>query len=209
MPTQDRAEDRTTQRRPRAAPGHGDRLRSELIETARTILAREMSVDAVTLRGVARELGITAPSIYLHFKTRDDLVMAAVAAQFDRLRVATVSAAEEAGSSLAKLRASMVGYCRFAEEDPGGYAVLFSRPLPVELLTESADASFVALVVSIMACIDEGALPASDAFVTARRAWTTLHGMMALRAVMPHFPWNPVEDAVDELLSDLGASSSR
>ena len=208
-----------TRRRPRSAPGHGDRLGPELVEAAREILAREGSTDAVTLRGVARHLGVTAPSIYLHFDSREDLVAAAVAAQFDRLRRATEEAARGADTPLARLRAGMLGYCRFGEEEPGGYAVLFSLPLAPAVLHGSSDPAaraldsaagraFDGLVASVAACQDDGSLPGDDAWPVARRAWTALHGMVSLRTVMPAFDWDPIEDAVDDLLLGLGASAS-
>lgn len=194
-------------RRPRAAPGEGDRLRDELIEAARTVLAREASIDAVTLRGVARELGIAAPSIYRHFPSREALAQAAIGAQFDRLTVATQVDRGVHDTMLDTLRAGMIAYCRFAERDPGGYAVLFSRPIPTQLLDESASEAFNRLVEAIAACIDEGSVPAGDPFSAARRAWTGLHGIVSLRAVMPTFPWNDLSEAVDDLLADLTRAS--
>ncbi|NUS45095.1 MAG: TetR/AcrR family transcriptional regulator [Mycobacteriaceae bacterium] len=45
----------------------------EIRRTARTLLV-EQGPDAVTLRAIARELGITAPALYRYYKSRDDLI---------------------------------------------------------------------------------------------------------------------------------------
>jgi AcrR family transcriptional regulator len=173
-----------------------------LVETARAILAREASIDAVTLRGVARELGIAAPSIYRHFPSRQALVQAAIGAQFNRLAAATQVDGDH-DTKLDTLRAGMIGYCQFAERDPGGYAVLFARPIPAQLFDESADEAFNGLVRRVASCIDEGTIPKGDPFAIARRAWTSLHGIVSLRTVMPNFPWNDLDEAVDDVLADL------
>ncbi len=45
----------------------------EIRQTARTLLV-EHGPEAVTLRAIARELGITAPALYRYYGSRDDLV---------------------------------------------------------------------------------------------------------------------------------------
>ena len=60
----------------RARPG--SRLTGEIVSSALALIERTGSDEAVTLRAVAREVGIAAPSIYAHFADRDAIVMAAV-----------------------------------------------------------------------------------------------------------------------------------
>ncbi len=60
---------------------HGD-LRNYAIRRGRELVA-ERGVDALTLRGLARELGVTAPALVHHFGTRREL-RAAVAAEILR-----------------------------------------------------------------------------------------------------------------------------
>ena len=47
--------------------GEGDRLREEIITAASQMIGETGDDSALTLRGVARRLGIAAPSIYRHF----------------------------------------------------------------------------------------------------------------------------------------------
>lgn len=168
------------------------------------MLVREVSHEAVTLRAVARELGVSAPSIYLHFADRDELVRAALAAQFDRLTAAVATAVAGAPTVREAMRAGLLAYCRFAAEEPGGYAVMFARPLPSLGSGPVGTASFDALVAGSAVCIADGTFAAGDPTAIARQLWAALHGMVSLRAVMPQFGWNSIEDAVDELLTDFG-----
>src|SRR6266700_821441 len=62
-------------RRQRNARGQGARLTQDIVSAALALIEREGSDEAVTLRAVAREIGIAAPSIYNHFPDRDAIVM--------------------------------------------------------------------------------------------------------------------------------------
>ena len=75
-------------RRERNARGQGVRLTEEIVTGALALVDREGTDEAVTLRAVAREIGIAAPSIYAHFPDRDAIVLAVVARVFDELRQA-------------------------------------------------------------------------------------------------------------------------
>src|ERR1700691_4242301 len=71
--------------RRRNARGHGSALAEEIVSGALAIIDRTGSSEAVTLRAVAREVGIAAPSIYAHFPDRQAILMAAVGQIFDEL----------------------------------------------------------------------------------------------------------------------------
>ena len=58
--------------------GEGDRLREEIITAASQMIGEAGDDSALTLRGVARRVGIAAPSIYRHFTDVDELKMAVV-----------------------------------------------------------------------------------------------------------------------------------
>lgn len=50
--------------------GQGPRLRQDILDAATALLGREPAV-AVTLRAIARQAGVAAPSIYAHFPHRE------------------------------------------------------------------------------------------------------------------------------------------
>ena len=72
----------TSSRRHRARRGQGEALRGEILAAARELLAETGNQEAVSVRAVAERVGITTPSIYLHFKDKDDLLDAVCADVF-------------------------------------------------------------------------------------------------------------------------------
>lgn len=64
--------------RPRRQDGAApDDLRDRLLDMAVTLFARD-GVGPTTLAAIAREVGVTAPMVHYHFKTRDQLLDAVV-----------------------------------------------------------------------------------------------------------------------------------
>ena len=53
--------------RRRARRGEGERLREEILVAARELLAETNDADAVSVRAVAERVGVSTPSIYLHY----------------------------------------------------------------------------------------------------------------------------------------------
>ena len=78
----------SSSRRHRARRGQGEALRGEILAAARELLAETGNQEAVSVRAVAERVGITTPSIYLHFKDKDDLLDAVCAEVFGALAVA-------------------------------------------------------------------------------------------------------------------------
>lgn len=78
--------------RPRNPRGQGSRLREDIIRAATAMIERTGSDQSVTLRSVAREIGISAPSIYAHFEDRDAIVEAVVLEAIAQLHESVASA---------------------------------------------------------------------------------------------------------------------
>src|ERR1700739_1804534 len=71
--------------RVRAARGCGDRLRDEILDAATELLLQTGHARSVSIRSVAHRVGVTPPSIYLHFADKDALMDAVCAQYFDKL----------------------------------------------------------------------------------------------------------------------------
>ncbi len=110
---------RTPARRRRASRGSGEQLREEIIAATKDLLAESASSDAVSIRAVADAVGVTSPSIYLHFADKDALIEAVVADVFAELDAAMVAAGNAVELPLAKLRAYGLAYVKFAVAHPG------------------------------------------------------------------------------------------
>ncbi|HET7094509.1 MAG TPA: TetR/AcrR family transcriptional regulator, partial [Thermomicrobiales bacterium] len=163
--------------------------------------------DGVSLRAVARRVGIAAPSVYLHFASKDALVQAVVDEQFIALRQAVEAALAEETEPAAQLLAGCLAYCRFALERPGPYRILFGSSRRSQARPESGattgEAAFATLVDTLAACMATGAAPPGDPFRIAVDVWPALHGMVSLRRSLPEFSWPPLAEQVQGVLERL------
>jgi AcrR family transcriptional regulator len=207
-----------TRRRQRNARGQGARLTEDIVSGALALIERTGSDEAVTLRAVAREVGIAAPSIYAHFPDRDAIVMAVVMRIFDELGEAIQKGTESAGQDpAARLVAGAEAYVAFGLGHPARYGVLFSerrmaaqdycKPVPIgpdgRPVLEFGAESFALLVEGIEACVKAGASASTDVIADATAVWVALHGTVSLRTALPLFPWPDIGKFVSELVLSL------
>jgi AcrR family transcriptional regulator len=124
-----------------------DRLRAattqEIVQTARRLLIEQGSA-AMSLRAIAREMGMTAPALYRYFSSLEELVHHVVAATFTELtgeiEAAISAAAADAGAPAAPAQSvrstaiSLTTACRafrgWAVAHPAEFGLLFGTPLP-------------------------------------------------------------------------------
>src|SRR6201994_41011 len=127
--TSDSTADSTGESAPRHrrnARGQGTRLADDIVRGALAIIERTGSDDSVTLRAVAREVGIAAPSIYAHFADREAIIMAAVVGVFDELADSVEKAETSAGTNpVDRLLAGCQAYLDYGLAHPARYRLLF------------------------------------------------------------------------------------
>ena len=199
---------RQAYRRPRSRRGDGGRLRAEIIEAAREILAETGDLDGLTLRGVARRVGVAATSIYLHFPDTEHLAVAATQQSFADLTAAAAAAAAGISDPAQALLARCRAYCHFALEHPGHYRAMFQLPLTPSLAADPAGTpgrrAFQVLVRAVEACQRAGAATATgDPFRLASLVWAAEHGLVSLRLSRPGFPWSDIDGLVDEAVTGI------
>ncbi len=199
---------RPTVARARNRRGEGERLREDLIAAAASVIDAEGG-ESVTLRGIARRVGVAATSVYLHFPDLDHLLAAVVERGFDELTVMTAGAATSVADPAESLRARCRAYARFGIDRPHLYRVMFQANLPMTTIGDHPDAtpgrqSFRNLVASVERCLDSGvAPPHEDPFRLASLIWTAEHGIVLARLSRPTFPWAPLDDLVDEMVDRI------
>src|SRR5258705_8258338 len=98
-------------------PYHHGNLRRALLEQAERTL-RERGVQALSLRELAREVGVSHGAPRRHFPDRQSLLDALAQAGFERLGAELREAVAAAGEEFEpRLRAIAAAYIRFAIED--------------------------------------------------------------------------------------------
>ena len=193
--------ERTRERNPQ---GEGARLREELIAAAGRLLAADGDIDALSLRGVAREAGVAAPSVYLHFASKEDLLRTVVSTHFAALQRAIETEVASGHDPASRLLAGCLAYCRYATDQPGSYHLLFNTARPdikdPDFAGTSGAAAFQTLVDGVAACTAAGVARPGDPFRIAIDIWSALHGTASLRRATTGFPWPPLEDQVRGIL---------
>ncbi|GAA4133984.1 TetR/AcrR family transcriptional regulator [Actinomadura keratinilytica] len=110
-----------------------DRLRAatmvEITQIARHILVEE-GPRALSLRAIARQMGMTAPALYRYFGSRDELVRHVVGDMFKDLTDALQRSIDAAGDLDGKFLAAARGFRRWALDHRREYELLFGAPLP-------------------------------------------------------------------------------
>lgn len=199
-------ENGSTMSRPRGRnpQGEGNRLRTELMAAAGRVLAAGVDPESFSLRAVAREAGITAPSVYLQFASKEALLHAVIEEQFTIFQRAIEAGAATGHDPATALLGGCLAYCRFALEQPASYRIIFESPAkgwPRRTGEQPlGTAAFGVLVDAVAACIHAGQAQPGDPFAIATNIWVALHGTVTLRRQMSRFPWPPLVDQVSGIL---------
>ena len=116
-------------------PTARDRARAELTAEIKDESRRQLAAggaDALSLRAVARELGMASSAIYRYFPSRDDLLTALIIDAYDALggAVEQAIAGRRAGDHLARWRAACRTVREWALGHPHEYALIYGSPIP-------------------------------------------------------------------------------
>lgn len=101
----------------------------ELIETARRLLS-EKGLEAITLRAIARDMGMTPPSIYHYFSNLEDLVSHMVSEIYADATDHVQAAAHVHERPNESLLAAARAFRAWAMANPREYALIFGTPIP-------------------------------------------------------------------------------
>ena len=201
-----------TEKRKRNLRGEGGRLKYELIEAAMRLLDRSPNAQ-LSLRMVAKEAGIAAPSVYRHFADVNAMMAEIVRVCWAQMGEHLIAATRDAETlePLDALKAKMAAFVQYAMERPSRYQLLYAPSYrPEQDLDGPLRPAFRQVRESIEAIAGSGAkLPARDAFTSALMLISLAHGRIALAQLAPQRPGNfapDVEGFVMETLDLLFAA---
>ncbi len=162
---------------------HGD-LKAALVYAVEQVV-RERGVAHVSLRAVARQVGVTHAASAHHFENKAGLLTAFATQGYVQLAAAVVAAIDEAqpadGPSV--LEAVGRGYVRFALANPGRFEVMFRLDLlnaDDPDFAAASEGAYSLLVSTVARCQSEGFLGRKDPEIVAVSAWSMVHGLAAL-----------------------------
>jgi AcrR family transcriptional regulator len=159
---------------------HGD-LRAALIAEALGQL-QNRDVDSLSLREVARSVGVSATSVYRHFPDKGALLTAVAREGLVRLAAAQREAAESESDGKAAFAATGRAYVRFALANPALFRLVFASPaLAHEDKTGlGAEDEAMRMLRRNVAELEHRTLDDPETAVAAARAWALVHGLAML-----------------------------
>jgi AcrR family transcriptional regulator len=197
----------TKRTRRRASRGSGEQLHAEIIAATKELLAESASSDAVSIRSVADAVGVTSPSIYLHFADKEALIEAVVADVFAELDAAMVAAAGAVDKPLEKLCAFGLAYVQFAIEHPEHYRIATMGQGGTAKGAEAghldhvlADSAFTHFMSTVADCMSAGIFAAGDPVPVTLELWAAAHGIASLMVAKPFLPWGDKMKTANDVL---------
>jgi AcrR family transcriptional regulator len=195
---------RSRKRNPR---GEGARLGEEILDAA-VRLIDSGGAERVTLRGVAREAGISAPSIYDHFADREQILWAVKLRFLGQLEDHIRLAIDQHTDPVARLIAGCDAYVSFSDRWPGRYAYMFGYERTSDAGAPNGPPApdgdpFETLVEGITDCVNAGASASLDPRADATAVWSALHGYAGLHSAIPGFPWPAREEMLERIVRGL------
>lgn len=162
---------------------HGD-LRQKIIDEALSWIERE-NIVSLSLRGIARRLGVSHNAPYRHFPDKESLLVAIAEIGFRQLNQALQQALDcKANNYREKLENIGVAYIRYAVANQTYYRVMFSdRQLTCDKypeLNRISEQAFMVLLNAIEAGQEAKVFIAEDSRQLARVCWSLTHGVSML-----------------------------
>lgn len=145
------------------------RSRSTLsTDEIKSIARRQMAENGtagISLRGIARELDVTAPAIYNYFPRLDDLITALIVDAFNGLadHIEERAATAQPLGFAAQFKAGALGYREWAIAHPADFQLIYGNPIPgyvapEELTIPLARRPFETLFTAVGGALQEGSV---------------------------------------------------
>ena len=149
-------------------------------------------VQALTLRAVGEDLGVSRTALYRHFQDKSALLASVASEGFRLLRLSLVAAWDGGGHGREGFEAMGEAYVRFAIDNPAHYRVMFGGALnhrtPDSDLAREGASAFQVLVDALVAQQRDGLVRPDEPLLLARYIWAIVHGiaMLAIDGQLQH-----------------------
>jgi len=164
-------------------------VKMQIIEAAKVIICRD-GFSQLSMRKLAKALGMTATNIYNYYSNKDEIYLGIQTAGFAMLLDRFQKAENQFDSPLKTLEEFVSVYLDFGMNNPGYYEVMLGGNTPkyadyvgTELEKVAFDEKQTALSVARMTTqviMNITGISKDDAIYRAIQAWTTLHGLVSL-----------------------------
>jgi AcrR family transcriptional regulator len=154
------------------------------IRSAALRLLEKNGPEAVTMRRLARSIGITPMAIYHHFATREELLRAVVDREFSDFSE-LVGNRSTSGSAEKQVEHALDAYLEYALSRPQIFDYVFSKPredsrrYPEDFRARRSP-TLNPLADAVAKWMEEGVLEKDDIWEVTLELWAHVHGYIAL-----------------------------
>ncbi len=183
-------------------------LRKEILDVSKDLLIKD-GFSKMSMRRIAKRANVTATSIYLHFKNKDDLLLALIEESIHNLKEVLVEVMDPSKGFIQQLEEMARAYIRFALEHPKEYEIIYMvRPeempkYPREKFNEVRNA-YELLAGIISDGKANSLIDVDDPLICAYTIWAQIHGVVSVilnRRLDTRIPQQKfIDQAVDHII---------
>lgn len=168
---------------------HKAQLRQSILDAAGALFLAE-GYDGISMRRIAEKIGYTPTTIYIHFKNKDDMLLALLEEGYAQFGEALAEVAGRKRDPVRRLAAIGSAYLEWGLAHPMHYQLMFMRRADFLAVSLAASRdgrvdSFGVLLAAVQAALDAHAIREGDAMAHSLALWAVVHGVVALAVMMP------------------------
>lgn len=159
-------------------------LREKILDISRHLLFNE-GHTSLSMRGIAKEVGVSATSIYLHFDNKDHLLHTIIEESVEELSLSIENNFNEQTDVITQFESVIQGYINFALNNPEKYQIIYMVKSEVmgrypKEKFRRARRCYELLVKIISKGVAEGVMEEDDPVTAAYSIWAQLHGVISV-----------------------------
>lgn len=159
-------------------------LRDKILETSRHLLFNE-GHKSLSMRNIAKKVGVSATSIYLYFENKDDLIHTLIEESVEELSASIEREVHYKVGCIAKFEATMQAYVNYALNNPEKYDIIYTvQPTAMSRYPKEkfrkVRRSYELLVDVFEEGKAEGLMALEDPVIAAYSIWAQLHGVVSV-----------------------------
>lgn len=159
-------------------------LRDDILKVSRNLLIKQ-GFGKMTMRKIAAEVDVSATSIYLHFKNKDDLLLALIDSSIEKLARALNQQLSEGDGPVRKLEKMANSFIAFALDNPQEYEIIYMvRPEEMPKYPKEKFQQVRKIYEMLADIIEEGRekehFSVDNPLMSAYTLWAQLHGVASV-----------------------------
>jgi AcrR family transcriptional regulator len=159
-------------------------LREEIVEVSKKLLIRD-GFSKISMRKIAKQVNVTATSIYLHFKNKEELLLALIDESIENLNNSLLQALDPSADPASQLEALSHAYVSYALNNPQEYEIIYMvRPeemprYPKEKFRKVRE-TYEILADIIRRGKEKQIFDVDEPLISAYTIWAQIHGVVSV-----------------------------